>query len=294
MPISSALKNGSKGPAVLEIQTQLLALGYALPRFGADGDLGDETLAAYGAFLMEAGLRTLSDELPKSVTVVGAVALDQAFQALNQHAQPAKILNEEAHHPHAGRSTSMPFRPWRRVTAIVLHQTATKIGEKASSWHTVPIHFGVTRAGKIYQLYALTEVCNHASDTEFNRASVGIEIDGWFCGIEGQPETLWQPGGSGPKRKPMDLPTEQEDAVKTAVEWVITTVAANGGTVTRIHPHRQSSKDRRSDPGSLIWQRLGMWAKAEFGLDDGGKDFTMGNGLKIPAAWDPGYVGNRY
>lgn len=147
MPISSALKTGSKGPAVLESQTQLLALGYALPRFGAVGDLGnlgnlgDETLAAYGAFLMGAGLRTLSDELPNSVTVVGFVALDQAFQALKQHAQPAKILNEEAHHPHAGRSTSMPFRPWRRVTAIVLHQTATKIGEKASSWHhTVPIH----------------------------------------------------------------------------------------------------------------------------------------------------------
>lgn len=141
MPISSALKTGSKGPAVLESQTQLLALGYVLPRFGAVGDLGDETLAAYGAFLMEAGLRTLSDELPNSVTVVGFVALDQAFQAQKQHAQPAKILNEEAHHPHAGRSTSMPFRPWRRVTAIVLHQTATKIGEKASSWHTVPIHF---------------------------------------------------------------------------------------------------------------------------------------------------------
>lgn len=176
MPITSPLKNGSKGPAVQEIQMQLLALGYALPRFGADSDLGDETLNAYGAFQIEAGLRKPADEIPKSVTVAGAAALDNAFQTLNTQAAPSAIINEETKHPHSGRSTSMPFRTWSKITSIVLHQTATKIGEKGSSWHSVPIHFGVTRAGKIYQLYALTEVCNHAGN--LNRTSVGIEIDG--------------------------------------------------------------------------------------------------------------------
>lgn len=92
----------------------------------------------------------------------------------------------------------------------------------------------------------------------------------------------------------MNLPTEQADAVKTTVEWIINTVQANGGKILRIHPHRQSSKDRQSDPGSLIWQTLGMWAKDKFQLDDGGKDFTVGDGLKIPEAWDASYVGNGY
>src|SRR5258707_10312121 len=69
MAILSALKSGSKGPAVENIQKQLLALGYALPRFGADADLGDETLTAYAAFMIEAGLLAPTDELPNSVTV---------------------------------------------------------------------------------------------------------------------------------------------------------------------------------------------------------------------------------
>ena len=291
MAISSALKSGFRGPEVAKIQKQLLALGYALPRFGADSDLGDETLRAYGAFMIEIGLSTPTDELPKSVTVAGAAALDKAFDALQQHPAPGEIINEEAKHPHSGRSTSMPFRPWSMITAIVLHQTASKIGEKATSWHNVPIHFGVTRAGKIYQLYALTEVCNHAGN--LNRISVGIEIDGWFAGIEGKPETLWQPE-NGPKRQPMDLPDVQADAVKVTIQWIINAVAAQQGHIKTIHPHRQASEDRQSDPGSLIWKTLGFWAKSTFDLKDGGKDFTVGNGLKIPEAWDPAYAGNKY
>lgn len=292
MAISSALKSGSKGPAVENIQKQLLALGYALPRFGVDADLGDETLTAYGAFMIEAGLLASTDDFPKSVTVAGAAALDMAFNALSTSPVPSEIINEELKHPHSGRSKSTPFRPWSAVTAIVLHQTATKIGETAKAWHSVPIHFGVTRAGKIYQLYALTEVCNHAGN--INKISVGIEIDGWFAGIEGKPETLWQPGGTNPKRLPMDLPEAQANAVKTTIKWIIDSVAAQKGAIKTIHPHRQSSKDRQSDPGSLIWQTLGLWAKSTFGLKDGGKNFTVGDGLVIPEAWDPTYVGNKY
>ncbi|WP_285412927.1 N-acetylmuramoyl-L-alanine amidase [Variovorax sp. efr-133-TYG-130] len=292
MPIQEPLKSGAKGIEVKNIQEQLLALGYALPRFGVDSDLGDETLAAFGAFLVTVGLREPGDEIPDSITVADAAALDKAYQALQQQVPTAGIIDERAKHPHSGRSVSMPYRTWSNVTAIVLHQTATKMGEKASAWHRVPIHFGVTRAGKIYQLYELTEVCNHAGN--FNRSSVGIEIDGWFSGIEGQFDTLWQPGGPGPKRQPMDLPAVQAEAVKTAVRWIVDAVAANGGKITHIHPHRQASSARQSDPGSLIWKTVGLWAKMTFNLDDGGKNFTVGDGLKIPEAWDSQYVGNKY
>ncbi|SEM47107.1 N-acetylmuramoyl-L-alanine amidase [Pseudomonas sp. ok272] len=292
MSVQAPLKKGSEDPYVAIAQQQLIALGYGLPRFGADGVLGDETLSAYGAFLVSRGLRAATDEQPKAITPAGSAALDVAFAALNQGGSTSNIIDERANHPHAGRSVSTPYRLWSKITAVVLHQTASNIGEKPARWHSVPIHFCITRAGKVIQLYDLTEICNHANG--LNRSSVGIEIDGWYAGIEGQPKTLWQPKGLATPRQPMDLPTLQADAVKATVQWIANTVAANGGMVTHIHPHRQSSKDRQSDPGSLIWQTVGLWAQNTLGLSDGGAAFTVGNGRTIPEDWDVRYTGNRY
>lgn len=55
-PLSSApaypmlLLPGTKGNYVKQFQNQLLALGYKLPKYGADGDFGGETVAAVKAF----------------------------------------------------------------------------------------------------------------------------------------------------------------------------------------------------------------------------------------------------
>ncbi|MEO8020372.1 N-acetylmuramoyl-L-alanine amidase [Polaromonas sp.] len=292
MPIQNSLQKGSQDPYVSIAQSQLISLGYSLPRFGADGVLGDETLYAYGNFLVSQGLRAPADERPRSITPTGAAALEMAVQAAGQAGATANIIDERAKHPHSGRSVSTPYRTWPKITAVVLHQTASKIGEKPASWHGVPIHFGITRAGKIIQLYDLTEVCNHANG--LNGRSVGIEIDGWYAGIEGRPETLWQPKNLPTPRQPMNLPTAQADAAKAAVQWIVNAVAANGGRMTHIHPHRQSSKDRQSDPGSLIWQTVGLWAQNTLGLSDAGAAFTVGDGRAIPEAWDARYTGNRY
>lgn len=292
MPIQSHLRKGSKNPYVTVLQQQLIALGYDLPRFGVDGVLGDETLYSYGVFLISQGLRAPSDERPKSISPDGAAALGLAFTALDQSVSGTNIIDERHNHPHAGRSKDTPYRAWSKITAVVLHQTATNLGEKPSRWHSVPIHFCITRAGYIIQLYDLTEVCNHANG--LNQRSVGIEIDGWYAGIEGQPKTLWQPEGLTTPRQPMNLPAVQADAAKAAVQYIMNTVAANGGNVTHIHPHRQSSKDRQSDPGSLIWGTVGLWAQSSLGLSDGGAAFTVGNGRPIPEAWDDRYTGNHY
>ncbi|SQI46323.1 N-acetylmuramoyl-L-alanine amidase [Serratia plymuthica] len=222
MSINYPLNKGSQDPYITIAQQQLIRLGYGLPRFGADGVLGDETLSAYGAFLISQGLRAPTDDRPKSITPSGVAALDMAFAALTNDDVGTNIIDERANHPHSGRSVSMPYRPWSKITAVVLHQTATKIGEKVASWHSVPIHIGITRAGKIIQLYYLTEVCNHANG--LNRRSVGIEIDGWYAGIEGKPETLWQPKNQPTPRLPMNLPIEQAVAAKAAVQWIVNTV----------------------------------------------------------------------
>lgn len=292
MALTSPLKNGSQHPYVLIAQQQLIALGYSLPRYGADGNLGDETLSAYGEFLVLEGLRAPTDELPKAISVAGAAALDRAFAASQTLARGTKYFDERNNHPHDGRSKSMPFRTWSKIKAIVLHQTSAHLGEEPARWRTVPIHFGVTQEGKTIQLYDLTEVCNHAGN--FNRWTVGIEIDGWFEGIEGRPDTLWQPKPPAPKRKPMKLTKVQAEAAQACVKLIVDSVSANGGQITHIHPHRQSSIDRRSDPGSLIWKTVGLWAQTTFNLSDGGKNYKIGDGRTIPEEWDPRYAGNPY
>ena len=50
------LRLGSKGEAVREMQQKLLQAGEALPRYGADGDFGSETLAAVRSFQRRHGL----------------------------------------------------------------------------------------------------------------------------------------------------------------------------------------------------------------------------------------------
>ena len=50
------LKRGMSGSDVRELQELLMQLGYDLPRYGADGDYGDETVSAVKAFQRQAGL----------------------------------------------------------------------------------------------------------------------------------------------------------------------------------------------------------------------------------------------
>ncbi len=53
---TETLRKGSTGAAVKELQTLLMKHGYDLPRYGADGDFGNETLAAVKAFQSDKGL----------------------------------------------------------------------------------------------------------------------------------------------------------------------------------------------------------------------------------------------
>ena len=50
------LRKGSRGSYVTLLQTQLLNRGYKLPKYGADGSLGDETVAAVKQFQQDWGL----------------------------------------------------------------------------------------------------------------------------------------------------------------------------------------------------------------------------------------------
>ena len=50
------LKRGMKGEDVRRLQQRLIELGYALPKYGADGEYGSETATAVKAFQLDRGL----------------------------------------------------------------------------------------------------------------------------------------------------------------------------------------------------------------------------------------------
>lgn len=69
----SALTKGARSAYALSVQRSLLRLGHKLPRWGADGVLGDETLAAFAEWAYEwgYGLETLpGDEIPEALAEV--------------------------------------------------------------------------------------------------------------------------------------------------------------------------------------------------------------------------------
>lgn len=67
------IRRGAKGPTVVEAQGLLLRAGYILPKHGADGNYGTETVAAVKAFQQAHGLTADGIIGPKTW-----VALDQA------------------------------------------------------------------------------------------------------------------------------------------------------------------------------------------------------------------------
>lgn len=55
-PPATTLSKGSKGSGVAQMQSMLISLGYALPKYGADGSFGNETAKAVKQFQEKNGL----------------------------------------------------------------------------------------------------------------------------------------------------------------------------------------------------------------------------------------------
>ena len=62
------MRYNDKGDAVLTVQHQLLQRGYSLPKYGADGHLGDETWGALELYAKtEVGRSSWNPEVPELV-----------------------------------------------------------------------------------------------------------------------------------------------------------------------------------------------------------------------------------
>lgn len=175
-------------------------------------------------------------------------------------------------------------RPWSKVTGICLHQTACVLGERPARWRTVGCHVGVTRGGQVMWLHDFTKLVVHGNG--WNAQTVGIEMDGLYEGVAGDPKTLWD-DPTTPFREQGQTPTpELVEAARATVRWICAVVEANGGRVRALVAHRQSSDSRRNDPGSALWQAVALPLMADLGLSDGGPGFKIGTGRPIPHEWD--------
>jgi len=282
------LKRGDTGPEVEQLQRELIMLGYDLPRWGADGDLGAETLTQVGNLFRDHGY-------PPTCRLDEGIGTNDLQFIHNLATQTAPVPPDMIdRRTFAGRSKDRGPRDWSKVKGWCLHQTACHLGasDRISRSDNVGAHFVVYQDGRIFWLHDLNRIVEHGNG--WNNATIGIEIDGLFAGLEGDPKTVWDDPSTPYKEKAMTLTAVQAESVKQLMRWGTAEVAAHGGKVTKIVAHRQASDTRRNDPGSKVWQEIALPMMAELGCDSGGVGFRLNQGYPIPEEWDPAAKGHKY
>ena len=259
---------------IRDLQYALIDQGYPLPRWGADGVMGDETRDAMEAWVDAHGVGGSPKTWP---ALIVAVAVPTVPPRVDDHRRD-----------HAGRARR-GTNSWARIDTICLHQMAC-CGSGWDRWRNLAIHYVILRGGAAAWLYDPDALLWHGHGWNFR--SIGLEIEGWYAGVEGQPETLWVPRGStGDRTRSQVLGEWQEEAALQAIHHAVAVVAAHGGRIRYMAAHRQSHRTRQSDPGSQIWRAVALPAMDALGLVTAP---TLPGGRPIPEAWDPAQVGVRY
>lgn len=85
---SRTIKKGTQGSDVIELQEDLMKIGYTLPKYGADGDCGKETVNAIKMFQEDSGLEVDGE--------AGRDTIAALKKALNAQTAPANPMDETA------------------------------------------------------------------------------------------------------------------------------------------------------------------------------------------------------
>lgn len=288
------MNRGARGAEVGKVQRALIYLGFPLLRFGADEDLGDETIEAF-----EQWYEVVSDT--EDIEFGDGLPAKLIEQLLEQYVQTREEMklkfgpNIVDVRDGAWKGAEHGRNPIERIDTICLHQMAVKDSDYQGweRWRKLAIHFVVTCGdnAKAYLLHDLDVRVWHGHG--WNPRSVGFELEGWFSGIGTDPKYFWQPKGAN--RTPM-VPTEQQlRAACDAVRYTVDEIASMGGEIKYMGAHRQSYGYKESDPGSLIWQGVALPMMEELGLAEAPVlERKTRSGKPIPEAWDPRNVGVPY
>ena len=143
--ISVTLAKGAKGEAVRELQTNLLMLGYSLPKYGADGSFGTETEAAVKAFQADNGLAVDGKYGEKTHAVlVGALANfgpsvsqpEQPDGSEENHAAATVVLVSDGGKVNIRKGNGTSFA---RIALVAPGSTYAHVATAANGWHAVVI-----------------------------------------------------------------------------------------------------------------------------------------------------------
>jgi peptidoglycan hydrolase-like protein with peptidoglycan-binding domain len=287
------LKRGDRGAAVKRLQDALIELGEALPRWGNDGDLGGETLAAVTSFLVKHGRASFDDPDPTAVDDAELAAIYAMADLLRKTKKdaPLNVIDRTAY---AGLTWDQGPRPWTQVYGWCLHQTAAPLhtSRDLARCDKIGAHWVVYPDGRKFKLHEANRRIVHGHG--WNTSMIGIEISGLFAGCEGDPSTVWDNPETPYKEQADTLTADQINAVIAIIRYDYQTIVAHGGKPAWMVSHRQSSDQRRSDPGSAVWQRIGIPMMLELKLTDGGPGYKIGSGAPNPEKWDPSRKGIRY
>jgi len=167
---SRSLKKFIKGTDVKTLQELLLQLGYALPRYGADGDYGSETIAAVTAFQKKVGVK--ADGIYGSQThtaLMSAVAEKDNGTTVSDTEPPVETQptpsEEEAQVSAPQRvkivcdSGTVNVRKgndtkYSRITAVKAGATFLWVTTAQNGWHAIEINGQV---GWVSGKYSVTE-----------------------------------------------------------------------------------------------------------------------------------------
>jgi hypothetical protein len=152
---------------------------------------------------------------------------------------------------------------------------------KPSGWDRLNAHVGVTREGRAIICNDFTDMIWHAQ--RLSQISIGVEIEGNYYGVEGKKYTWWEPGGG-----PHNLNDKMLIALDAVYDYIENWFDKFSSWMY-VHAHRQSGKNRASDPGQEIWETVGKTWLLRSGASDGGERFCVGKGRPIPSAWDIRY-----
>jgi hypothetical protein len=292
------MKFGDHGIDVTAIQYQLICRGYDMPKYGPDGWFGSETARALEEYVEDNEDRFhLGEWEPEETEVPIEVleALDHKAVPVNEPYMSDLVLDYRSYTAERDKVKGRKYRSrnWKDVTGITLHQMACDFGSQGTSGSklekirrrvtNIRVHACVLREGEAIISRPLELRLPQAQ--AFNSCDVGIEVEGYYAGVEGDPKTFWKPK-SQPNRKPMKVTDKLTAAGRALILFIMEEVARHGGEIKYVHAHRQTSASRISDPGSALWEALGIWAQEEFGLSDGGPDYYLRNGRPIPKEWD--------
>jgi len=269
------------------LQLALLAQGYSLPRWGVDGQIGGETLAAVDRWLadhhdLHTPARSILPEIASAILAAAQRATVELPAGIVD-ARDGSLLASTVGGLHP-RQERRGTNPWPRIDTIVLHQMDCR-GSTNPAWRRwstgdLAIHYAVGRDGIAAWLYDLQACVWHGHG--YNGHSVGIEIEGRFPALLATPDP----------RRTDRLTDEMAAAALACIRHAVAVVASHGGAIRYLAAHRQSwVASKRGDPGEEIWRRVALPAMAEHSLLAAR---TLPSGAPIPEAWDPRAVGVRY